>query len=612
MRKMWLAGAAMLAGLSGFVGAAYAQRSEGADVSADTATAGRLSPGQSVNGSLDPAGDTDWYRVRLQANRAYTLTLNGSGDNALGDPVLTIMGAEGGEPLAFNDDANDSLNSQLEFTPSTTGYFYVGAQGFFGEAVGGYTLSIDRGVAVPPPPPPVRITPGQSVEGDLSTAGERDRYSARLTAGATYRITLVKSGENPLGDPFLNIYAPNAQQPTFADDDSGGDLNSYAEFTPTTTGEYILEARGYSDDATGGYTITLREGDIPADASTDLSLNADGDMRIERLHPAADRDWYRLELAEGQIVRLRLDSGGMGDVALADPYINVYDSAGAIIAADDDGGEGLNSYLEFAPPAPGTYFVEVRGFQDGASGGYALTLMPGEIPDNAEGGEFVAANDERYSALTTPGDVDWFGINAVEGRTYRINVLGGEEGMVADPMVTLIGPDGAEIATDDDGGTGFNAFLGFTAPASGIYFAAVSAYAGEGTGQYVLRLQDNEVPGSYDTDETLAGEDDGRAGRIDFPGDKDAFRLIVQPGGSYTVTVEGMGDHALADPYVAILNQEGAEIANNDNIARRNLNASVTFTVPQDNEIAYVVVSGANGELGDYVMTNVRADSGGE
>ena len=52
-----------------------------------------------------------------------------------------------------------------------------------------------------------------------------------------------------------------------------------------------------------------------------------------------------------------------------------------------------------------------------------------------------------------PGDTDWYRLELTEGQTLRISLLGGQTpDALQDPYITLHGPDGAEIASDDDGG----------------------------------------------------------------------------------------------------------------------------------------------------------------
>jgi hypothetical protein len=114
-----------------------------------------------------------------------------------------------------------------------------------------------------------------------------------------------------------------------------------------------------------------------------------------------------------------LESAAVAD-SLGDPMLVLYGSDGAELARDDDGGEGLNSWLEFQAPTAGVYFVEARGFVEEAEGRYIISVTPGEIgasPDTAE--MLQATGDPRQSFIGTAGDVDWFVIELVMRKSRR-------------------------------------------------------------------------------------------------------------------------------------------------------------------------------------------------
>src|SRR5262249_52308356 len=146
----------------------------------------------------------------------------------------------------------------------------------------------------------------------------------------------------------------------------------------------------------------------------------------------------------------------------------------------------------------------------------------------------------------------------VEGRTYRFNVKTGDANGLADPVLTLFDSDGHQIATDDDGGTGNNAYLTFVSTAGGTYYAQVSAFDEHATGSYTISALDTDVPGNTNTDETLAADDgDDRTSAIENPGDLDDYSVQLTAGRAYVIDVSGVGDHPLADPFLTILNSEG-------------------------------------------------------
>src|SRR5262249_61153410 len=108
----------------------------------------------------------------------------------------------------------------------------------------------------------------------LTPGGDRDWYRVHLNAGQSMRVALDGGdGEGMLSDPYLTLYGPDGAEISH-DDDNGPGLNSWLEFIAPATGDYFLEAKGFGDDASGKYTITLTAGEIPgvADGAEPLTV----------------------------------------------------------------------------------------------------------------------------------------------------------------------------------------------------------------------------------------------------------------------------------------------------------------------------------------------------
>ncbi len=579
------------------------------DAGNDATTRGRITASRSVTGVIEYEGDVDWRRLSVRPGQRYRLTLDSAeGEGGLQDPMLRLIDREGAELLS-NDDNGENLNSALEYIPAQAGEVFVEASGFGGEQTGAYTLrvateALPADAAAGATNTRARLALGQTVNADLGYAGDVDWYRIRLTAGESYRFTLSGSGDKPVDDPFLRIRDRSGEE-LASDDDGGEGLNSYLEFSAPSTGDYFIDAGAFSDGGEGGYTLTAAAGDIPADASTDAALAADGDGRAGVLAPSGDRDWYRLELEQGQGVRLSLDSTETED-ALGDPMLVVHGPDGADLASDDDGGEGLNAWLEFQAPEAGVYYVEARGFVEDAAGRYFLSLLAGEIGADAESAEQLAANGEgRTSTIGAADDVDWFMIELIEGRPYRFNLEGVDPGPLADPVLTLYNSEGEQVASDDDGGRGLSSYLSFTPITGGVYYAAASAIGEtEGAGRYLLRVSDTDVPGNANTDEYLDAASDERVSRIDMPGDLDSFTVELEAGVTYEIEVSGAGDNPLADPFLAVLNGAGERVSSDDD-SGDGFDARVRFR-PEEAGQYQIQASGLGGSTGWYSVKITR------
>lgn len=580
------------------------------DVGNDVNTRARISAGRSADGVLEYEGDVDAYRLSARSGNRYRVTLVGAGASPLGDPLLRVVDRDGAE-IAMNDDSDDSLNSALEFSVQSYGDVFIEARGYADSSAGGYTLSVtaeripDDGLAAGRNTRG-RISVGGEANGAIETPDDQDWYRIRLEGGQSYRFTLNGVGDNPLADPLLRVM--NASGDEAALDDDGGDgLNSYLEFTAPATGTYFVAAQAFGEGSSGGYTLTARAGDVPADSSTDASLSADGDYREGVLAPAGDRDWFRIELADGQGLRIGVNSTESAD-ALGDPYLVLYGPDGAELLRDDDGGDGLNAWAEYQASTAGPHYLEVRGFAEDASGRYAVTLTPGEVGDSADGAEYLQPGLEgRTSLIGSPGDVDWYVIETIEGRPYRFYLDGFDNGAgdaLADPLLVLYDQSGQEVVRDDDGGIGFNAYLTFASPTGGPYFAAVSSYDGQSTGRYALRVSDTDVPGHIYTDELLDQAGDDRVSRIDMENDLDNYRVELEGGVTYVIEVRGHGERPLADPFLTIFDGENNRVSSDDD-GGPGLDARLRFT-PETSGSYFIQASGLGGSLGWYQVTIVR------
>ncbi len=121
------------------------------DFPTTTATTGRVDVGASVTGNIGAVDEEDWFRVDLEAGKIYQIDLEGlpTGRGTLGDPWLdNIRDSSGTEILATsNDDIDgDNFNSQITFTPTAAGAYYLVAAG--NGVAGTYTLSV-RDITTP-------------------------------------------------------------------------------------------------------------------------------------------------------------------------------------------------------------------------------------------------------------------------------------------------------------------------------------------------------------------------------------------------------------------------------------------------------------------------------
>jgi len=371
---------------------------------------------------------------------------------------------------------------------------------------------------------PATLALGETFTGTLETVGDRDWIRVTLEAGQFYRIAMSGAGDTPVEDTYLRLYDATGTLVT-TDDDSGPDTDALLAFSPTTTGTYYVAAGSYDDSETGGYSLTMTAtpvivDGVPADTSTGASVTVGGTYSGV-IDGEGDRDWIRVELVEGQTYRIELN--GAETSTLSDPFLNLYDATGTLVAWDDDSGPGTDSLLVFTATGTGPFYIGAGAYGDLGAGAYTVsvteTAAPVDLPADTTTPVTLSIAGSYTGSLETPGDQDWIRVELVAGQFYRISLEGAGASPMSDPFLSLFDADGTLIASNDDGGDGFNALLGFTPTVSGTYYLGVGSAADTDTGSYEISLETAtlvEFTPDQIADQLIHGYWDGESRRFDL------------------------------------------------------------------------------------------------
>ena len=115
------------------------------DFGQDAQSAGAISIGQTIDGSLEVIGDRDWLALDLEEGQGIQIDVTGS---SLQDPYLRVYDAAG-TVLAFNDDTN-GFNPQVAYTAASTQTIYIEVASWEDRMLGFYQVAVSE--AVPPGP----------------------------------------------------------------------------------------------------------------------------------------------------------------------------------------------------------------------------------------------------------------------------------------------------------------------------------------------------------------------------------------------------------------------------------------------------------------------------
>ena len=240
------------------------------DCTDDTTTTCEVDVGGSVTGTLETAGDSDWFKVVLEAGTRYQIDLEGAdtGRGTLPNPGAILYDRSSAN-VAFDVNGGVGDNARVIYTPTAAGAHYVQANTASGTGI--YTLSVivlgANGNSEADTDFPNnnttngKVEVGASATGNVESAADRDWFAVDLEAGKRYQFDLegAPNGRGTQPDPFLLLYDRSATAIEGNDDLTPTNLNSAIVYDVTATGTYYLVARGARVDQTGTYTLSVRD-----------------------------------------------------------------------------------------------------------------------------------------------------------------------------------------------------------------------------------------------------------------------------------------------------------------------------------------------------------------
>lgn len=438
----------------------------------------------------EDGGSYDAYGFRAEQGQRVIITL----DSDDFDPLVRVGRMAGGDfvELAHNDDGPDQgLNSRLVFTASTAGDYVIRATAVQ-DGTGAYTI----GLAPAPDAPPAKpLAIGDKVEGELNadTGANDDGQRAQLyrfSAEAGQRVAIELSSKD--FDTYL-VLRNGVDGSVIAQDDDGAGVGTNSRLTATldTAGDYVVEARAFSGDGEGRFTLTVSEvAPPPPPTSIQFGETVEGEIKTEDPQSDDGKHYhaYAFSGAEGQRIQAILRSGDF------DAYLEVGAAEGdfTALASDDDGlAQGTDSRLNFTLPKTGDYVIRVMPLSAEEDGLYALELTergPEPEPGSILVGATARGTLRSTDAMTEEGAYyDAYRFQAKKDEKLRITLVSNAFDAFLD-----LGEGGeafTSLATDDDGLSDTHAKLEWTAPEDGWYVVRAQALAPNETGAYALAVE---------------------------------------------------------------------------------------------------------------------------
>ncbi len=273
------------------------------DIAASASTQVRLP----INGAaglsaIDTPGDLDWWAVSLVANTPYRFTQTASSSSL--DALLRLHNAAGTQ-LALNDDTGGNTDASLDFTPSTTGTYYVSAGAYADGSTGAYALGVTS-LGAPPAPAP---SPAPSPAPAPAPGGGLPGSTATLEPHARHigSAMVVINGDSTWSIGTSLATAVKIQ---------------YAGFSSIEDATFGWSAVAAESNGRGGYRLFVRN-DADRNAIIEVAVDASGRVDAASLALLSTAQLFAAE----DLFSIDLnDSGGFGSgaVLLQGGAVNLY------------------------------------------------------------------------------------------------------------------------------------------------------------------------------------------------------------------------------------------------------------------------------------------------
>ena len=339
------------------------------DHSGTTSGATILALDSAVPGRIDPAEDSDVFRIVL--TESADLWVYTTGDLSTSGELLDVFDAE----LESNDGGyippnaqNFSIRAQL-----SAGTYYVKVRGFLAYQTGSYVLHVE---AVTQPGDSVAtatIVALDSLAHGWLDAGTEHFFKIELTASTD--LWLLSIGETDTKGTLLG-----SSQTVLAENDDSKLINNVAGFTIRTqrgAGTYYVKVTGGTADSSGPYTLSVRSVTDPGDSTATAKHLGFRLPTAGRLSSSSDDDYFELALPVATYVVL-VGVSYDGSTSLTptvfddqDVDQDIYTIANSVWAAD---GHPERAFWAHGRLPAGTYYIRINS-DSGDHGPYMIHAL---------------------------------------------------------------------------------------------------------------------------------------------------------------------------------------------------------------------------------------------
>ena len=294
------------------------------------------------------------------------------------------------------------------------------------------------------------ILDGRRVRGAINQPGDRDEWTFIGTAGGHVTATLAPDLGSPL-DPVLRLFGPDGALVAFNDDVEGTPTAAIRDVELPQSGFYTIETGAFLDTV-GVYVLSL---DVAGPNAVRAAFGVTpptgvAPHAITLINDSRNATRYLWEF-------------GDGTTSTAVAPTHEYRQAGR-------------------------FTIRLTACRD-----YTCEEAHASVVVEADDGGPAVSGEPVRNRLDYEDDIDRFTFEAPAGAETTIDLIAVDD--VFDALLFLFGPNGDEVAMDDDGGDGLNARIAnIILPEAGAYTIDVLAFPGTGIGEYELLLSLDPEP----------------------------------------------------------------------------------------------------------------------
>ena len=470
--------------------------------------------------------DEDWFSFEAEAGQVLSVNVQLADGSKLSRPMVEVVDSQG-QIIAFGDGLEtDNGFAAATFMAEDGGAYYARVVDGAG-ATGDYVIQLVEGDASDEDSDgPVGVTFSddgtvrQSVTvATIGLSGDTDNFDVALQEGHSYRIETVAvrdSSVAPLASASLTMEwladgATDVESISAGSDVTNPSFFDSAEFTASASGTLSINVAPLESTQTGRYQLriidlgTSLEDDLVDTVAefndSDQVVIAINENVEGRIDSAGDVDLVAVNLTQGNIYDFSIKGYQDGLGTLAEAQLRLVNEAGQLVSVGTYDPVTGRTELSISVFGDGRYFLEVTAKElPGNTGTYTLdTRLRGsdenvadDISGDTQSGVIVGPGQPATGEIEVAGDHDWMAVTLEAGKVYVIDVLAdgnGAGGTLADSQLRLIGPDGVEVAADDNSGAGKDSHLQIAPTTSGTYYLDISSRFGE-LGTYTARVRE--------------------------------------------------------------------------------------------------------------------------